>query len=193
MLCDYINERAFAITVFFMFFFASTYSIIMAEAIAVIGIISSIAAIAEIATKYSRILYRVSRDAGSAQREIKIHASNTVFLSIAIKETRDLLRIHFSDHTTGGNHAKTHGALKHLESNSEFVTSHIEEVQVRVRSIRSRYEWYTRLKWYLLKPEVRSVSIEMENVKSSLSLLLQIVTLQVALLKESSTESKHEM
>jgi hypothetical protein len=168
---------------------------VMAEVIGLVASITAIVGAAGAAARLSRTLYRISRAAGSTKRDIEMHAANTASFSSAIQATRELLQIHFPKHpqASGMSIVEESKVLENVEVQSDLVTSHIEEVQIQVRSIRSSYGWYTGLKWYFLKSDVQSVSLEMETLKSSLSLLLQLVKLETELQKEPSRETRHEM
>lgn len=167
----------------------------MAEVIALVASITAIVGVAKEAAKLSRTLYRISRAAGSAKGEIEKHAANTAAFSSAIQATRELLQIHFpkQPQASGMSIVEESKVLKNVEVQSDLATSHIEQVRIQIRSIRSSYGWYTGLKWYFLRSDVQSVSLEIETVKSSLSLLLQLVKLEAELCKEPSRETRHEM
>lgn len=167
----------------------------MAEIIGLFASITAIVGAAGAAAKLAKSLHHTARRAGSAREEIQLHALNTVAFSSAVLAAHDMLRTHFQkqSHSSVISYVQKHQVLENVENHSALVTKLTGRVRAQVRKVRSRYKLLTGLKWYFYKPDVDSLNLAMEAVKSSLSILLHLVTLEAALQKEPSIDTMREM
>jgi hypothetical protein len=73
------------------------------------------------------------------------------------------------------------------------VINHIGELKPRIKSLTSSISLKTKLKWLFRRTEVEALGPKMESVKTSLNLIMTIVTLETVSQKDFSKEVKREM
>jgi hypothetical protein len=162
----------------------------MAEALRVIN---SIGAAADTAYGIQKDIRRLARDLGHAQGDIRKFA----------KDIKDYSLIVNSAILTLYQHAKTspaetivlrsihnHKLFTRILAASHRVIDDIDKIWPRLESLESRIPFGERLKWATRRPQVEALGPKMESVKSSLDLIISVVTLELLLNQGESPEVK---
>ena len=157
----------------------------MAEVVGLVASITAIVGIAGAATKLSKTLYGVARDAGSAREDIETWAFAFASFSSVIQTAHMSLNDHFKNRTQSSviRYIKEQHVLEVLMKHSERIKVQINKVRPYARAISSSTTLFTKFKWILRKSEVESLGPKMESVKTSLMTLLEVISLEI--LKEA--------
>jgi hypothetical protein len=159
-----------------------------------IGLAASIVAIgqaAEIALNMSRSMRRLARRIRAAQDDIRRFAKDIEIFSSVIGAAHFSLYSHCDTEKTLSpvlqyiEHSKV---LDQLVEQSDGVIDHIGELKPRIRTLESRIPLKTKFKWVFRRAEVEALGPKMESVKTSLNLIITIVTLEIVAQKDSSKE-----
>ena len=162
----------------------------MAEVLGLVASITAIVGIAGAATKLSKTLYGVARDAGSARDDIETWACTFASFSSVVQTAYMSLRDHLEARAQSLviNYIKENHVLELVMKHAKCIKRQITKVQPYVREISSSTTLFTILKWLLRKSEVEALGPKMECVKSSLTTLLQVISLEI--LKEAEPTKK---
>jgi hypothetical protein len=166
---------------------------IMAELIGLAASIIAIGGAADTAYRVQRKIRRLARDLGAAKDNILKFATEIKDFSLVIStanlslheyaqkssaETKVLQQIH------------NHKLLGRIVNASNRVIDHIDKLFPRLESLESSIRLWERLKWVMRRTEVEALGPKMESVKSSLQLIVCVVTLESVLNQGESRETK---
>lgn len=170
----------------------------MAEVVGLIAGITAIVGIAGAATKLSSSLYRVAQSCRVAGEDIERFAGEIDLFASTIMMAHYSLRERCQNHSNSSVHSpaleymRENAVLGQLTTQSERVVTHIRQVRPRIKSLESRIDFVTRIKWLLRKSEIQAIRPEMENVKTCIHLVIDVVHLELAQ-SHDSRESRREM
>jgi hypothetical protein len=165
----------------------------------VIGLAASIIAIgqaAQIALRMSRSMRHLSRKLGAVQDDIRGFARDIETFSSVISAAHFSLHCNYLPEKTPSavfRHMEHSNVLGLLVEQSNGVINHIGELKPRIKSLTSSISLKTKLKWLFRRTEVEALGPKMESVKTSLNLIMTIVTLETVSQKDFSKEVKREM
>jgi hypothetical protein len=165
----------------------------------VIGLAASIIAIgqaAQIALQMSKSMRHISHSLGAAEHDIRGFARDIETFSSVIGAAHFSLHCHYLPEKTPSpvfRYMEHSNVLDLLVEQSDEVIDHIYELKPRIKSLASSISLKTKLKWLFRRTEVEALGPKMESVKTSLNLIITIVTLETVTQRGSSKEVKREM
>jgi uncharacterized protein YoxC len=166
---------------------------IMAEAIGLAASIIAIGGAADTAYRIQRKIRRLARDLGAAQENILKFATEIKDFSLVVS-TANLSLHEYSKKSSVENkvlqHIQNHEVLHRIVTASDCVMDHIDRLMPRLKSLESSIPLLERWKWVLRRTEVEALGPKMESVKSSLQLIVTVVTLESVLSEGESRENK---
>lgn len=153
----------------------------MAEVIGLASGIIAIGGAANTALKMAKSMRRLARDLGAARKDIKKFSRDIEAFSSIIGAAHYSLEMHSRESQSQSKvlvfiHERK--LLDQLVDQSDRVIDHIEEIRPRIKSLKSRISFVTRLKWILRRTDVIALGPKMESVKTSLNLVITLVTLE---------------
>ncbi len=151
----------------------------MAEILGLASSIVAIAGAADAALRMARSMRRLSKDLGAAREDIKHFARDIDNFASIIGAAHYSLQIHSTEpqsHTKVLVFIHERNLLDRLVDQSDHVIDHIKELRPSIKSLRSRISFVERLKWLLHRADVRALGPKMESVKTSLNLVISLVT-----------------
>lgn len=165
----------------------------MAEAIGLAASIIAIGGAADTAYRIQRKIRRLARDLGAAQENILKFATEIKDFSLVVS-TANLSLHEYSKKSSAENkvlqHIQRHEVLGRIVTASDCVMDHIYKLMPRLKSLESSIPLVERWKWVLRRTEVEALGPKMESVKSSLQLIVTVVTLESVLNQGESPENK---
>ncbi|KAF2118626.1 hypothetical protein BDV96DRAFT_642815 [Lophiotrema nucula] len=134
-----------------------------------LSVIASVVGIVGAGTKLAITLYDLCDKAKNAPHSIREIASNLSLLSTILENIADVLKRHKDVYE------------ERLLTDTEAVLKKYDDVQTAVRALIIRQDGFrVRLKWALKDTKVRELLVQIEGVKSALSLVLGCMNLAIA-------------
>lgn len=165
----------------------------------VIGLAASIVAIgqaAEMALNMSRSMRTLARRLRAAQSEIQRFAKDIEIFSSVIGAAYFSLYSHCGTEKTPSpvlRYIDRSKVLDQLVEQSDGVIDHIGELKPRIQSLESKLSFKTKLKWLFCRSDVEALGPKMESVKTSLHLIIDIITLEMVAQRDSSKPQSKEV
>jgi len=165
----------------------------MAEAVGLIASIIAIGGVADKAYRVSKDIRRLARDLSSAQADIKKFATEIKDFSLVISYAN--LSLHEYSKKTSAE-SKVLESIQHQKlfdrilAASDRVIDHIYQIWPGLESLESTIPLFERFKWIMRRAEVAALHPKMESVKTSLQLIVSVVTLESVLKQGESRENK---
>jgi hypothetical protein len=165
----------------------------MAEIIGLAASIIAIGGAADTAWKIAKNMRRLARDLGAAREDIRKFAREIEDFSLLIGSA------HLSLHNLSTkSQAQTkvlqymhdQKLLKRIVAASNRVMDYIDKIWPRLKSLESSFGLLEKIKWVTRRSQVEALGPKMESVKSSLQLVVNIVTLETLLNQGHSPEIK---
>ena len=153
----------------------------MAEVVGLVASITAIVGIAGAAAKLSKTLYGVAKDAGSAQDDIETWAIKFASFSSVIQTAHFSLDLHFKTRAQSRacEFIKENHVIEDIVNHSKHIKVQVDKIRPYVREISSSLTFITKIKWLLRKAEVELLGPRMESVKTDLTTLLQVISLEI--------------
>lgn len=168
----------------------------MAEALGLAASVIAIGGVADTAYRIQKKIRRLARDLGAAQENILKFATEIKDFSLVVA-TANLSLHEYSKKSSAKNkvlqHIQNHEVLDRTVAASNCVMDHIYKLVPRLKSLESSIPLYERWKWVQRRTEVEALGPKMESVKSSLQLIVVVVTLEAVLNQDESRENKRLM
>ena len=148
---------------------------------------------ANMAYKFSKELYKFSRDTGAARREIESFANTAWTFADVVMTAKISLREHWRNHgdSKALAHIAHHNVLNGVRVESDDVRRLVAAAARRIRSrIKSRYPFITFVRWTFQKDSIIELFPAMERIKTSLQLILSILTYEIMnskIMRQAST------
>ena len=165
----------------------------MAEVVGLAASIIAIGTAADAAYKTQKRIRRLARDLGAAQENILKFATEIKDFYLVVTTANFSLH-EYSKKSPAENkvlqHIQHHELLHRIVRASECVMDHIYTLMPRLKSLESSIPLVERWKWVLRRTEVEALGPKMESVKSSLQLIVTVVTLESVLNQGESRENK---
>lgn len=168
----------------------------MAEILGLIGSGVAILQVAEAATKLSKSLFHLARRIKSASEEIKDFAMQTQLFAGVIGAAHASLQQHNRSQGSESpvlRYIDNAGVLGKLVAASDRVTEHTKSLMPRLRALRSRLDLLTRIKWVMQREAVEAMGPKMESVKTSLILIITVISLEKGNQQERSAHGERRI
>ena len=129
--------------------------------------VASVASVAAVGVQLSKTIYDVVTTIKSGNEEIQEVADHVSVLSVVLEELQEVL-----------NHEKLHFRPA-LEENARIIVSRCEGIfkDIEKHTKGTKDATTRKLKWYFKREKVRPLRASLESLKSTLSILLQVVQL----------------
>ena len=153
----------------------------MAEIVGLASGIIAIACAADNALQMAKSIRRLSRDLGAAKKDIRNFSREIEAFSSIIGAAHYSLETHSRKLQSQSKvliFIQERKVLDKLVHQSGRVIDHIDEIRPGIESLKSRISFVTRLKWIFRRTDVIALGPKMESVKTSLNLVINIVTLE---------------
>ena len=153
----------------------------MAEIVGLASGIIAIAGAADTAFKMAKSIRRLSRDLGAARKNIRNFSREIEAFSSIIGAAHYSLETHSRKPQSQSKvlvFIQERKLLDQLVDQSNHVINHIEEIWPRIKSLKSSVSFITRLKWILRRTDMIALGPKMESVKTSLNLVITLVTFE---------------
>lgn len=150
------------------------------DPLTIFGGISAIGGIAFATSQMAIKLHRIARNVGSVRDEVKTFATSADSFSTVISMAHDTLRRYCSE---GSNtpemlrYMYDQEVISRIVADSRHLSRRIKEVKPQMNALKSRFDWMCRIKWVLQKKDVQALRLEMESVKTSLTLVFMTLKL----------------
>ena len=130
-----------------------------------------------------------------AREDVEEFAVNVSSFALIVQMAYDGIQHHCKNHSQSPalHYVQEFDALRDIESQCNRISEHIHAIKPLMRSVQSKIDLLTRLKWVLRKSEVEALHPKMECVKSSLLLLIFVVLLEVKAGQQQTPEIQKEM
>jgi hypothetical protein len=153
----------------------------MAEIVGLASGIIAIAGAAKTALNMAKSMRRLSRDLGAAKEDIRKFSKDIEAFSSIIGAAHFSLETHSKGPLLQSKvlvfiHKRK--LLDQLVDQSDRVIDHIEEIRPRIKALKSRISFVTRLKWILRRTDIVALGPKMESVKTSLNLVMTLVAFE---------------
>ena len=157
----------------------------MAEALAAIGIIASIAQLADYGFKLSVKLYTFAEAVSSADRSINTISNDVSLTSTVLRELSEILKADDAHYVSERAIAATEQTVKDCfvvfeelsgaldRSLKSSVPASGKDGKAKVKSSRAALE---KLKWPFLQPKMELLRSDLDRLKASLTLMLQVLS-----------------
>jgi hypothetical protein len=153
----------------------------MAEVVGLAASLVAIAGAAHTALKLAKSIRRLSRDLGAARKDIRNFSREIEAFSSIIGAAQYSLKTHSREPQPPSKvlvFIQERKLLDQLVDQSDRVIDHIEEIRPHIKSLKSSISFITRLKWIRRRKDMMALGPKMESVKTSLSLVITLVTLE---------------
>lgn len=170
----------------------------MAEVVGLLAAVLSIAETTIAARRFSRQLYRVARDAPFISDQTRERALLLKSWATAVDASHVSLEIHYPRIEGSKLHQFMieHELPQLLREVSANLKGQFTGLKKGVARLPSRVNIWTSWKWRRLKPQFDELVIPMENLKTNLILVTNLITMEALLADEGkghSKEAKKEM
>lgn len=159
----------------------------------ILGLIAAIGSVADVAYKVQRDARRLARDLGAAQEDIRQFATEIKDFSLAIS-TANLSLHEYAKKSLAETKVlqsiQNNKLLNRIVAASNRVIDHIYKIWPRLESLESSIPLWERFKWVTRRTQVAALGPKMESVKSSLLLIVSVVTLESVLNQGESREAR---
>jgi hypothetical protein len=165
----------------------------MAEIIGLAASIIAIGGAADGAYKIAKNMRRLARDLVGARDDIRRFAIEIEDFSLFIGSAQLSLHNYSQKpqaQTKVLEYMHRHRLLKRIVAASNRVMDSINKVWPRLESLESIVPLFEKFKWARRRTEVEALGPKMEKVKSSLQLVVSVVTLEAVLNQDKSPETK---
>ncbi len=160
----------------------------------IIGLALAIPPTVGLAIGLSEYLCKMKRHIDAADQEIdsfsidvELFAKTTQLCFDTLSRVWEKLR-HSSSPVFRYLHAE--GILENLATYSRLTKGHISKAWDYTESIQSRVKWWTRLRWVGIKPDVMALRADMTGLGVSLSLILNVIILEMTKVSISDSTSQ---
>lgn len=162
----------------------------------ILGLVAAIGSVADIAFNRQKGIRRLARQLGAAQGDIRKFATEIEDFSLVIGFAN--LQLHefakkSSAETKVLQSICNHKLFNRILAASNLVIDHIDEIWPRLKSLESSVPLWERIKWVSRRSQVDALGPKMESVKSSLQLVVSVVTLESVLNQNQSREVKRQV
>jgi hypothetical protein len=166
---------------------------LMAELIGLAASIIAIGGAADTAWKIGRAMRRLARHLGAAREDIRKFARDIEDFSLLIGGAQ--LSLHNLSmkpqaQTKVLEYIHNRKLLKRIVAASNRVMDYIYKIWPRLESLESSLALFEKIKWVRRRSQVEALGPKMESVKSSLQLVVSVVTLETLLNQGQSPETK---
>jgi hypothetical protein len=154
----------------------------MAEVLAITGGLAAALQLSSYAKKLAKALYRFSKDAGAARREVERFSNQVQSFSDTVGLAHGTLS-HFCSENPRSPvvvYISSNDVLKNIGSEAMAVKAHLRKIQHQVIGLRSSVTLWAIVKWAYKKSTISELFPEMESVKTSLSLVIATAQLEAA-------------
>jgi hypothetical protein len=168
----------------------------MAEIVGLVASITAIAQAAEMATKVSRRLFRLAQRVRAAREEIKDFAMQTQLFAGVVGLAHQSLQQHNRSQGSGSQvllYVDNFRVIEDVVAASQRVTDHTKQLMPQLRALRSRLSLWTRIKWVMRKSEVEAMGPKMECVKTSLTVIMAVISLEIGQQRERDAPNEAEV
>lgn len=156
--------------------------------------VAGLLATAGAAVKITNSIYQLARDIAGAQDEIEDFGHEVNSFAGIMQIAYSTLNKYKNDpqpHSQALRDMQKHGIFNDLVNDCKRVMKHIKEIKKIFHSMDSPIELWTKFMWVLRKRDVKALSPKIQSVKSSISIVMQILTLENAM--NSKTPDEKEM
>ncbi|AEO63036.1 uncharacterized protein THITE_2084540 [Thermothielavioides terrestris NRRL 8126] len=168
----------------------------MAEVLAVAGGIAAIFELAKAGWRFADTLSQFARHAGAAGFEVERFANQVEAFSDAVELAQLILsrHLHRNQESSVVTYIRRQNILDIIGTEANIVQRRLRATQDQVMGLESRSVVLASIKWLLRRSSIMQLSPEMESVKSTLSLLVDIAQLEdVMNLADSVLSNKDEV
>jgi hypothetical protein len=153
----------------------------MAEALAVIGVVSSVAQLADYGFKLSIKLFSYSEAVSRADKSIQSLSNEVSLTSVVLKELGEILQRDEAKYISKTAVEATHGTVKECLEVFHGLMNILEKSLPKNEGVERRGVGVPRLKitdkmkWPFLQPKVELLRVNLDRLKASLTLMLQVL------------------
>jgi len=166
----------------------------MAEVIGLAASITAIAAAAGTACKVANTLYRLAERIRAASSEIEDFALKMSLFGFIVEAAHSALDQHSKAfNSTVLEFMDRRQVVANLGRESQKLVRRSKALMEKIRSIQSKLDLWTRVQWLLRKSEVEALGPDMESVKTSLTIVMQTLTLETLRQQPASPEINAKM
>jgi hypothetical protein len=166
------------------------------EALAIIGGISAVAELSSSAVKCSKILYKVSKNAGALQDEVEDFAQHFNIFVCIVTNTHKTCRDHYlnDNRSLALQRCDEHKLLDALADRSKFIIKRVEKLKPELKPGDSSPGFRERLRWLFLEKEERDVVCrKMQEVQLSFQMIMAQITYEVLQQRAANPTPEEEM
>jgi hypothetical protein len=151
----------------------------MAEVIGLAASITAIAAAAGTACKIANTLYHLAEIIRAAAAEIEDFAMKMSLFGSIVEAAHSALEEHFKVFNSKVlQFMDDRQVVANLGKEAQKLVRRSKALMNKIRSIESNLDLWTRVQWLCRKPEVEALGPDMESVKTSLTIVMQTLTLE---------------
>ncbi len=167
----------------------------MAEVAGLIASVATLLSVASTAISVSRSLFKLASEAGPIEAEIYQFALQIRSFAVISNLAHESLDSNCARESKSQvlDYMNTHRVLDQLSEESKQVKERIRRVRPQIRSLLSKLGIITRIKWVIRKSDILGLGPDMESIKTSLLLVINIVKLELAVGQKSSDEAHKKM
>jgi hypothetical protein len=167
----------------------------MAEILGIAAGISAICGVGDSTFKMARSMRHLSRDLGAARKDIRNFSRDIDAFSSIIGAAHYTLETHSKPDSPSKVLVFIHERqiLDQLVDQSYRVIDHISELRPSIKSLKSRISWVTRVKWIMRKTDVEALGPKMESVKTSLNLVITMVSYEAIMQSIARQVNSHNV
>lgn len=166
----------------------------MAEVLAIPAALAAVLQLAEYGRHFSKVLYRFARNASTAREDVRRFASQVRTFADTIDLAQVSLDRHISAYADSPiiAYISTRAVLHNIAQQALQIFGRFQDSRDLVRSMDSDFGLWARFKWSLRKATVLELFPEMENVKTSLLLLMTTAQLESLTLSRKNRDQMSE-
>jgi len=138
------------------------------------------------AIKISKTIYHFCKTIHGAKHDIQAFAKDVETYGTVIRFAHLSLDRHLGSESPVLDFMDTQHVLVQLKQQADRVKVQIKQLVRRIRPLRNKNEWWTRVKWVWQKPDFEAVGPKMESVKSSLNVVVTFIMMEVMLQQEKA-------
>lgn len=170
----------------------------MAEAVGLMASIIAIAGLADTVLKFVKETRNVVKDLRTLTVETERSIGRVNLAAGSINTAQTIL----SKYCAGGTASQSdviqfiedHSTATFLESESEYLRRHVEELKPGVQALRKRWVPVATILWrYFIKEQMEDLTDNMEFIQRNLTALLGCVHLEIALKREERNKTEMQV
>lgn len=164
------------------------------EVVGFIAAVGSIAKAGSAAVNFASKISKIAKEANGIGERIEKTSLHfrTVGQAILMAETSMKLRYPCTEDSPVICYMRDHHVLESLMDHSLTIRRDIAARRQDIKSIVSRFDLITSLKWTLMEQRITNLHWPMESLKTTLSMVLHIITLEITVAEQKEKPSRKQ-